>query len=303
MSTSSYPLTPPAGSTLKVALCQTLCVDDKAANIRTVEAAIKAAVAAGAELVVLPEMWNCPYANSSFGPYSELLPSTAFPCSPSTLDPSSSPTSLSLSSLASSHSIWLIAGSIPERDADGRLYNSSLVLNPTGHFVAKHRKAHLFDISVPGQLTFKESDTLTAGSQLTTFDSPWGRVGLGICYDIRFPEYAMALTQAGCGLLVYPGAFNTTTGPLHWELLARGRAVDCQSFVLVCSPARNPASTYQAWGHSTVVSPWGKVLATTEHEPDVVVCELQLDEVAQFRERIPTGKQKRHDMYTLQAKV
>ena len=304
MSTSTYPISPPEGSTLKVALCQTLCVDDKAQNLRTVEAALKSAVDSGAQLVVLPEMWNCPYANSSFGPYSEVLPSPTIPTIPSvfsipsTLVPTTSPTSLALSSLASRYGVWLIAGSIPERDPDdGRLYNSSLVLNPDGHFVAKHRKVHLFDIDVPGQMTFRESDTLSAGSHLTTFDSPWGRVGLGICYDIRFPEYAQALTATGCGLLVYPGAFNTTTGPLHWELLARARAVDCQSFVLVCSPARNPASTYQAWGHSSVVSPWGKVLATTEHEPAVVVCELQLDEIAQFRQRIPTSKQKRPDCY------
>ena len=299
---SAYAIVPPAGTTVKVGLCQTLCVDDKAQNVRTAEAAVKEAVQRGAQLVVLPEMFNCPYANSSFGPYSEALPST-LPCSPSTLDPSASPTSLAVSSLASRYGIWLVAGSIPERDASGRLYNASLVLSPDGTFVAKHRKAHLFDIDVPGQMTFRESDTLSAGDAFTTFDTPYGRIGLGICYDIRFPEYAQALTEAGCGLLIYPGAFNTTTGPLHWELLARARAVDCQSFVVVCSPARNPESSYQAWGHSSVVSPWGKVLVTTEHEAAVLVCELQLDEIGQFRQRIPTSKQKRHDMYRLQRLV
>ena len=243
-------------------------------------------------------MFNCPYSNASFGPYSELLPSS-IPCSPAALTASSSPTSLALSSIASRHGVYLVGGSIPERSADGRLYNTSLVLAPDGGFIAKHRKLHLFDIDVPGRQRFKESDTLTAGDAVTVFDTPWGRCGLGICYDIRFPEQAAAMVQQGAQLLVYPGAFNTTTGPLHWELLARARAVDCQAFVLVCSPARNPNSSYQAWGHSSVVNPWGKLLASCEHEQAVIVCDIDLAEVTDFRSSIPTSKQKRSDVYRL----
>ena len=243
-------------------------------------------------------MFNCPYSNASFGPFSEVLP-TSLPCSASDLSPSDSPTSIALASFAHKYSVHLVAGSIPERDAQQRLYNTSLVLDPSGRFIAKHRKVHLFDIDVPGRMTFKESDTLTAGADFTVFDAPWGRVGLGICYDIRFAEYAEVLRQAGCTMLVYPGAFNTTTGPLHWELLSRARAVDTQSFVLVCSPARNPTSTYQAWGHSSVVTPWGRVAATTEEGEAVVVCECDMKEVGDFRQMVPTGAQKRTDMYRL----
>ena len=243
-------------------------------------------------------MFNCPYSNASFGPFSEVLP-TNLPCSASDLSPSDSPTSIALASFAHKYNIHLIAGSIPERDSHDRLYNTSLVLDPSGRFIAKHRKLHLFDIDVPGRMTFKESDTLTAGADITVFDAPWGRVGLGICYDIRFAEYAEVLRQAGCSMLVYPGAFNTTTGPLHWELLARARAVDTQCFVVVCSPARNPASTYQAWGHSSVVSPWGRVLATTEEGEAVVVSECEMKEVNEFRQMVPTGMQKRTDLYKL----
>ena len=243
-------------------------------------------------------MFSCPYSTASFGPYSEIVPTT-LPCTASDLSPSDSPTSIALASFAQKYNIHLVAGSIPERDTQQRLYNTSLVLSPAGRFIAKHRKLHLFDIDVPGRQTFRESDVLSAGGGVTHFDAPWGRVGLGICYDIRFGEMAELLRQAGCSLLVYPGAFNTTTGPLHWELLARARAVDTQCFVAVCSPARNPASTYQAWGHSSVVSPWGRLLGTAEEGEAVVVCECDMKEVDEFRQMIPTGAQKRHDVYRL----
>jgi omega-amidase len=102
-------------------------------------------------------------------------------------------------------------------------------------------------------MTFFESDSLTAGNTITTFDTPWGKCGLAICYDMRFPEIAMLMRDQGCKILIYPGAFNTGTGPKHWELLGRSLAVNNQSFVLCCSPARNPSSKYQAWGHSQVI--------------------------------------------------
>ena len=129
-------------------------------------------------------------------------------------------------------------------------------------------------------------------------------------YDIRFPEYALLLGQKHrCNLLVYPGAFNLTTGPAHWELLQRARAVDNQCFVLTASPARannddeNDASKYPpytAWGHSTVVAPWGDIVATTNHEPSLVVTDLDLSLVQTMRQAIPTHQQKRRDLYQLQ---
>jgi len=135
------------------------------------------------------------------------------------------------------------------------------------------------------------------------FDTEYGRIGIGICYDIRFPEYAQLLADNGCIMLAYPGAFNTTTGPLHWELLQRGRAVDNQSYVLACSPARNPDSKYQAWGHSSVVSPWGDVVATTDHKPSIVIADLDMERVFEMRKNIPVRSQKRHDLYrTVQIK-
>mmetsp|Transcript_15627 Transcript_15627/g.54280 ORF Transcript_15627/g.54280 Transcript_15627/m.54280 type:complete len:219 (+) Transcript_15627:238-894(+) len=199
---------------------------------------------------------------------------------------------------AKEHGVYLVGGSIPERDGD-RVFNTCTVWGPDGGMLARHRKMHLFDISVPGGITFRESDTLSAGAALTTFDTPYCRFGVGICYDIRFPLLAALMRKAGCKVLLYPGAFNTTTGPAHWELLQRGRAVDNQVYVATASPARNPESAYQAWGHSSLVNPWGEVVATTEHGPAVVVADVDVARADAIRGQIPVGVQARSDLYEL----
>jgi omega-amidase len=215
------------------------------------------------------------------------------------IDAAKHPSTAMLVEAAKEHKIYLIGGSFPERDATtGGVYNTSVIVGPEGQLLGKHRKVHLFDISVPGGITFKESDTLSAGNSVTVFETPYCKIGVGICYDLRFPQLASLMRDQGCKLLVYPGAFNTTTGPPHWELLQRGRAVDNQLYVATASPARNPDSKYQAWGHSSIVSPWGDVLATTEHGPDVVFAEIDLARPDEIRQNIPISKQGRHDLYT-----
>ena len=194
--------------------------------------------------------------------------------------------------------IWIVGGSIPERDGEG-VYNTCVVVNDEGSIVAKHRKIHLFDIDVPGRIKFKESDSLSPGNTPTIFPTPWGVIGVGICYDIRFPEYAAWLRQLGARILVYPGAFNMVTGPAHWELLQRARAVDNQLFVLTCSPARDESGGYVAWGHSSAVTPWGDVLTKAGPGEEVVFAELDLDSVDNMRDSIPCWKQKRDDLYQL----
>jgi len=265
---------------------------DKAANLVAARAAIKSAAEKGAQLVALPECFNSPYSTDSFPEYAEIIPDNA-----NEVDAAEQPTTSMLLKAAKDENVYLVGGSFPEKDKDGKVYNTCVVVSPEGNMIAKHRKMHLFDIDVPGGIRFMESDTLTAGNSVTTFDTPYCKVGLGICYDLRFPEYAMLLREQGCKLLVYPGAFNTTTGPPHWELLQRGRAVDNQVFVASASPARNPDSKYQAWGHSSIISPWGDVLATTEHGPDVVVAEIDLSRADEIRTSIPVSKQKRTDVY------
>jgi omega-amidase len=245
---------------------------------------------------VLPECWNSPYSTASFPKYAEAVPVVG-----QVPDATDSPSVHMMCNAARTKNIWIIGGSVPERDGE-KLYNTCVVINSSGEIVGKHRKVHLFDIDVPGKITFKESDSLSPGNSPTIVDTPWGKIGVGICYDIRFPEYAMMLRQMGARMLVYPGAFNMVTGPAHWELLQRARAVDNQLFVVACSPARDqsPTACYTAWGHSTVVSPWGEVVVTTEHEEAVLFADIELEKVDTMRQGIPCWTQKRSDMYKLE---
>lgn len=159
---------------------------------------------------------------------------------------------------------------------------------------------HLFDIDIPGKISFKESETLSAGSELCTFNVDDSiHVGLGICYDLRFVEFASILTQKGCNTLIYPSAFNTTTGPMHWHLLQRGRAVDCQSYVITASPARNPDSTYQAYGHSLIVSPTGEIIAEAGEGEEIIYADIEPEVIESVRKNIPSLKQRRLDVYSL----
>jgi omega-amidase len=282
-----------APSTFKIALCQILVGDNKEKNIATAKEVVTEAATNGAQVVSLPECWNSPYATSSFPQYAEEIPATK-----AGLNADDHPSTHALSKLAEELKIYLVGGSIPEKDS-GSVYNTSIVFTPEGEILAKHRKVHLFDIDVPGRITFKESDTLSAGNSVTVFDTPYCKIGVGICYDIRFPELSMLMSRQGAKLLMFPGAFNLTTGPAHWELLQKGRAVDNQLYVAATSPARGPEGGYQAWGHSTVVSPWGEVVATCGHTEAIVYADIDLEKVTEMRRNIPTSVQTRTDLYEL----
>jgi omega-amidase len=194
---------------------------------------------------------------------------------------------------------YLIGGSIPELSPSSKkYYNTSLMFNPAGELIATHRKVHLFDIDIPGKIKFKESDILSAGNKLTIVDLPeYGKLAIAICYDIRFPELAMIAAREGAFALIYPGAFNTMTGPLHWELQGRARAVDNQVYVALCSPARDMGASYHAYGHSMVIDPMAKVLVEAGEGEEVVYAELDGAEIESTRKGIPVYEQRRFDVY------
>ncbi|XP_034972081.1 omega-amidase NIT2 isoform X2 [Zootoca vivipara] len=181
-----------------------------------------------------------------------------------------------LSEIAKECGVYLIGGSIPEEDA-GKLYNTCTGFGPDGAMITKYRKIHLFDINVPGKIRFQESETLSPGATLSVIDTR-------------------------CQLLVYPGAFNLTTGPAHWELLQRGRAVDNQVYVATASPARDEKASYVAWGHSTVVNPWGEVIAKAGTEETIIYADIDLKRLAEARQQIPILSQKRSDLYAVESK-
>ncbi|CAN7976296.1 hypothetical protein HPB47_019216 [Ixodes persulcatus] len=265
----------------RLALLQLAVKANKADNLERASKQIKEAASRGANMVCLPECFGFPYGTQYFPQYAETIPGE---------------TSEMLSRCARENQVYLIGGSMSESE-NGKLYNTCLVYGPDGSMLAKHRKVHLFDIDIPGKITFRESDCFTAGDELTTFDTPFCKVGLGICYDLRFAPLAQLYAQRGCKLLVYPGAFNMTTGPLHWEILQRGRAVDNQVYVASVSPARDEAASYVAWGHSMLVDPSAKVVQSAGAGEELVLAEVDLDHLAMIRDQIPVTKQKRDDLY------
>lgn len=289
---SNSVLRSPLTHSLNIALIQLKAGADKAANLskvtKFIDSAVKTSNVGKLHLVVLPECFNSPYAVDQFRNYAELIPSGE--------------TTNLLSSLAKKHGIFIVGGSIPELDQENdKIFNTSLTFSPEGKIIAKHRKVHLFDIDIPGGITFKELVTLSAGDKATVFKlGEFGNVGLGICYDIRFPELAMIASRNPYNsfAMFYPGAFNTTTGPLHWHLLAKARAVDNEMFSILCSPARDVGGGgYQAYGHSLVVDPYGAIIAEAGEEEEILFATLDKDLLPKARDGIPVHYQRRFDVY------
>ena len=201
--------------------------------------------------------------------------------------------------MATETQTYLIGGSIPEFDTNTKkYYNTSLTFSPTGALLTTHRKVHLFDIDIPGKITFKESDVLSPGNKVSIIDlPPYGKIAIAICYDIRFPELATIAARKECFALFYPGAFNTTTGPLHWKLQGQARAMDNQVYVALCSPARDESASYHAWGHSLVCDPMAKVLVEAAEGEEIVYAVLNGEAIEETRKGIPIYGQRRYDVY------
>ncbi|XP_047505744.1 omega-amidase NIT2 isoform X1 [Pieris napi] len=267
---------------LKIALVQLSVGKDKSKNVAQAVKKIHQAKEKGAQLVALPECFNSPYGTKYFNEYAEEVPLGE--------------TSRALSQAAAEAGVCVVGGTVPERCGD-KLYNTCTVWDINGKLVAKYRKMHLFDIDIPNKITFKESEVLKPGNEITTFECNGVKIGLGICYDLRFQEIAHLMANEGCGLLIYPGAFNMTTGPKHWELLGRARATDQQLWVALVSPARDANADYVAWGHTTLVDPWGAVVAKLDEKEDTLVHTVDLSMLEDVRSSIPIRVQRRTDIY------
>ena len=196
--------------------------------------------------------------------------------------------------------VYLAGGSVPEREGDA-IYNTCYLFSPQGEELARHRKVHLFDIDVPGGQRFMESDTLTAGDQITVVDTPLGKLGIAICFDIRFSELFRVMGDKGAQLILIPAAFNMTTGPVHWSLAFRMRALDNQCFIAGCSPARDETASYVAYGHSLVSDPWGNLLTEFDEKAGVQVVTIDLADLDKYRAQIPILAGRRTDLYRTEA--
>ncbi len=268
---------------MKLALIQMKGTDINDQNIEIALKKIKEAADNGADLVVLPEMFSCPYKAANFPIYAQKDGGKNWKA---------------LSQAASQNGVYLVAGSMPEED-QGKIYNTSYVFDRKGSQIAKHRKMHLFDCDIAA-VHFHESDTLSAGDSVTTFETEFGTMGLMICFDIRFPELSRLLCQKGAKLVVVPAAFNMTSGPSWWEVMFRARSADNQFYMCGCGPARDENAGYVSWGHSIVTDPFGKVLEQLDEKENTLYCQLDLNTVEDFRQQYKILKSRRLDIYKVE---
>ncbi|KAG5345669.1 NIT2 amidase, partial [Acromyrmex heyeri] len=269
-------------TTLRLALVQLSVGDDKATNISRAVSFIERAKQERADIVTLPECFNSPYGTSHFARYAESIPDGE--------------TSAALSEAARKNNVYVIGGTIPERNND-KLYNTCTVWGPDGKLVAMHRKMHLFNIDIKGKITFRESDSLSAGNSLTIFEAKEYLIKMILLHSSNYGSKFFDSTISGCQMLVYPAAFNMTTGPLHWSLLQRARANDNQLYVACVSPARGSPPEYVAWGHTQLTNPWGEILGELDAVEDMIVSDIDLKIVDEVREQIPIFNQRRTDLY------
>ncbi len=271
---------------MKIALIQMNVEEDKEKNVASAARKIGEASKQGADIVVLPEMFCCPYENESFKANAE---------------PEGGPVWQAMSASAKENGVYLLAGSIPESE-EGRIYNTCFIFDRSGAQIAKHRKMHLFDIDVEGGQRFFESDTFTPGDRITVFDTEFCKIGVCVCFDMRFPELSRIMALEGASIILVPAAFNMTTGPAHWETMFRQRAVDNQLFTVGVAPARNEEGPYVSYGNSIAVSPWGDILYRAGHREEAAVLDIDLNLVKKIRSQLPLLSARRTDLYEVRRK-
>ncbi len=265
----------------KIASCQMNVIDNKEENIKHSIELIKEASNNNAQLITLPEMFNTPYDNEKFIEYAE--------------DENQSITLNSIQDIAEKENVYIQAGSIAEKD-DDKIYNTAYLINPEGKIIGKHRKMHMFDINTES-MKFTESETLSPGNSITSIKTDLGIISLAICYDVRFPELWTLMNKNNSDIIILPGAFNRTTGPLHWETLLRARAIDNQVYVIATSPSQIENPYYVAWGHSMIIDPWGRIMTSANKKEEIIYANITKDKIDDVRIQIPVLKNKRNDIY------
>ena len=266
---------------MRVAVCQMRSGEDVEANLVLAERLLAEAADGGADVAFLPETFV--YLGSAAGrvTVSEPIPG---------------PITDRLSAIARDRSMWIVGGSVLERDGD-RIYNTCPLFDRDGELVARYRKIHLFDVEIPGQPPFRESATFTPGDQLVTHETDVGRIGLSICYDLRFPELYRGLMVLGSEVLSVPAQFQHETGMDHWEILLRARAIENQCYVVAAGQwgtFGQPEKSRRSFGNSMVVDPWGRVVVRAPEEGDGVwFAELDMGELRRIRQTLPALQHRR----------
>lgn len=264
-----------------IALLQMTSVADLDTNLAHVETSVKDAAQSGADIIVLPEMF------AQFGVQNQK------PLAKSEAQFDGKVGRL-LKGLARHEKIWIVAGTLPIMTTeDDRPRARCYVINDKGDVVAHYDKIHLFDAIVGDkQKEYRESDSYSPGSETVVFDSPWGRIGLAVCYDLRFPEIFRKLNDDGAQVVILPSAFTYRTGEAHWQVLCRARAIENGYFMVAVNQCGQHDERRQTWGHSMAISPWGDVEAM-QHEVGIKLVTLDLDRVEAVRKQIPVNDNRR----------
>ena len=241
-------------------------------NCQTAQKLVGTAADAGARMVLLPEYW--PVMGMKDTDKIAVAESSA-----------GGPIQQCMSTLARQYGIWLIGGTMPMQTTEvGKIRNTTLVYNPAGEQVIRYDKIHLFSFQ-QGEESFDESRTIARGADVTTFDAPCGKVGLSVCYDLRFPELYRAMGD--CNLIVVPSAFTWTTGQAHWEILLRARAIENQCYVLAAAQGGHHQNGRRTWGHSMLIDPWGEIKAVLPEGEGVVSGQIDSAVIQGVRNRLP----------------
>jgi deaminated glutathione amidase len=264
-----------SASTFKAAMIQMRAGLAPSANIEAAVRMIGEAKSAGAEYVQTPEMTNVLAANR------EQLFSVI-------VDEEADTSLATLRELARKLGITVHVGSLAIKVSPDRAANRGFLINPKGDIAARYDKIHMFDVDLAGGESYRESRTYRAGEQAVLADLPWGRLGVTICYDLRFPALYRALAEAGATMLAIPSAFTRQTGEAHWHVLLRARAIENGSFLFAAAQGGKHESGRETYGHSLIVDPWGRILAEGGTEPGVVMAEIDPEEIAKARGRIPS---------------
>jgi len=259
----------------RAACVQLRSSDDVAENLRVALEFIRHARAKGAAFVATPENTTL-MAPDGGAKLDRAFPEERDPALPA------------FCALAEELDIWLLVGSLAIKVSETKTVNRSYLVDPKGRIAAKYDKVHLFDVNLPSGECYRESNTVAGGERASVADLPWGRVGLTICYDLRFPQLYRALARGGASFLTVPSAFTETTGKAHWHVLLRARAIENGAFVIAPAQGGLHANGRRTYGHSLIVSPWGEVIAEAGTEPGIVMADIDPRESAEARARIPS---------------
>jgi predicted amidohydrolase len=201
--------------------------------------------------------------------------------------------------IAAKHAMWIHCGSFLETNPDGKPYNTSVLIGPDGNIAAVYRKLHLFDIDIEGGPSYRESAKVSAGNSVVTVETELGRLGLSICYDVRFPELYRIMALEGARILFVPANFTYDTGKAHWESLLRARAVENSCYVVAAAQTGMKRNGIRSYGHSMIIDPWGKIIALMEDGTGLLTAEISTAYIDEVRAQLPSLQNRRADVYGL----